>query len=151
MFVKLKIGAVGASARRHSAPASVTVGRVRSRCRGVSLRRRVLGIERFEIRVAIVCKFKKCGPLPCCYVRRILCRTQPSGGCSAGNLSDDGGCIVTVILPERLTGAPYTEFLSENLPDFLEEIPLINRNKIMKLAVRDYFDQELASLSLLVT
>ena len=56
-----------------------------------------------------------------------------------------------VILPERLTGASYTEFLAENLPDFLEEIPLINRNKIMKLAVRDYFDQELASLSLLVT
>jgi len=36
-----------------------------------------------------------------------------------------------VILPERLTGASYTEFLAENLPDFLEEIPLFNRNKII--------------------
>ena len=36
-----------------------------------------------------------------------------------------------VILPERLTGASYTEFLADNLPDFLEEIPLINRNKII--------------------
>ncbi|RLU25143.1 hypothetical protein DMN91_003235 [Ooceraea biroi] len=36
-----------------------------------------------------------------------------------------------VILPETLNGASYMEFLMENLPDFLEEVPLINRNKIV--------------------
>lgn len=36
-----------------------------------------------------------------------------------------------VILPERLNGASYVEFLAENLPHFLEEIPLLNRNKIL--------------------
>ncbi|EZA56082.1 hypothetical protein X777_03192 [Ooceraea biroi] len=32
---------------------------------------------------------------------------------------------------ETLNGASYMEFLMENLPDFLEEVPLINRNKIV--------------------
>jgi hypothetical protein len=36
-----------------------------------------------------------------------------------------------VILPDILNGASYMEFLSENIPDFLEEIPLANRNKII--------------------
>jgi len=36
-----------------------------------------------------------------------------------------------VILPETLNGASYLEFLAENLPDFLEEIPLLDRNRIV--------------------
>ncbi|KAL6268079.1 hypothetical protein P5V15_001168 [Pogonomyrmex californicus] len=32
---------------------------------------------------------------------------------------------------KRLNSVSYLEFLSENLPDFLEEIPLLNRNKII--------------------
>jgi len=34
-----------------------------------------------------------------------------------------------VILPDILTGQTYVEFLRENLPDFLEEVPLFERNK----------------------
>lgn len=36
-----------------------------------------------------------------------------------------------VILPEILNGASYMEFLAENPPDFLEEVPLLERNKII--------------------
>jgi len=36
-----------------------------------------------------------------------------------------------VILPETLNGASYLEFLAENLSDFLEEIPLLDRNLII--------------------
>lgn len=36
-----------------------------------------------------------------------------------------------VILPEILNGASYVQFLTENLPDFLENVPLFNRNKII--------------------
>jgi len=36
-----------------------------------------------------------------------------------------------VILPETLNGASYLEFLAENLPDFLEEIPLLDRNRLI--------------------
>jgi len=36
-----------------------------------------------------------------------------------------------VILPETLNGASYLEFLAENLPEFLEEIPLFDRNRII--------------------
>jgi len=35
-----------------------------------------------------------------------------------------------VILPDILTGQSYVEFLQENLPDFLEEVPLFERNKM---------------------
>jgi len=35
-----------------------------------------------------------------------------------------------VILPETLNGASYLEFLAENLPDILEEILLLDRNRI---------------------
>jgi hypothetical protein len=35
-----------------------------------------------------------------------------------------------VILPDILTGQTYVEFLRENLPDFLEEVPLFERNKM---------------------
>jgi len=34
-----------------------------------------------------------------------------------------------VILPEMLNVASYIQFLAENLPDFLEEVTLLNRNK----------------------
>lgn len=36
-----------------------------------------------------------------------------------------------VILPERLNGASYLQFLAENLPHFLEDVPLLNRNRII--------------------
>jgi len=36
-----------------------------------------------------------------------------------------------VILPDILNGASYVEFLSTNIPDFLEEVPLADRNKII--------------------
>jgi len=36
-----------------------------------------------------------------------------------------------VILPDILNGASYLEFLSTNIPDFLEEVPLAERNKII--------------------
>jgi len=36
-----------------------------------------------------------------------------------------------VILPETLNGVSYLEFLAENLPDFLEEVPLLDRNRII--------------------
>lgn len=36
-----------------------------------------------------------------------------------------------VILPDILTGVTYVDFLQENLPDFLEEVPLYERNKII--------------------
>jgi len=36
-----------------------------------------------------------------------------------------------IILPEILNGASYKNFLAENTPDFLEEIPLAERNKII--------------------
>lgn len=36
-----------------------------------------------------------------------------------------------VILPDILTGATYKEFLRENLPEFLEEVPLSERNHIV--------------------
>jgi len=36
-----------------------------------------------------------------------------------------------VILPETLNDASYLEFLAENLPEFLEEIPLFDRNRII--------------------
>lgn len=36
-----------------------------------------------------------------------------------------------IILPDILTGATYVELLRENLPDFLEEVPLLERNKIV--------------------
>lgn len=36
-----------------------------------------------------------------------------------------------VILPHILTGAAYKEFLRDNLPEFLEEVPLLQRNKII--------------------
>jgi len=36
-----------------------------------------------------------------------------------------------VILLERLNGASYVQFLTENLPDFLEDVPLLDRNKII--------------------
>lgn len=36
-----------------------------------------------------------------------------------------------VILPDILNGVSYLEFLSENIPDFLEEVPLAERNKII--------------------
>ena len=35
------------------------------------------------------------------------------------------------ILPDILNGASYVEFLSENLPEFLEDVPLADRNKII--------------------
>ncbi|KYM96051.1 hypothetical protein ALC62_13301 [Cyphomyrmex costatus] len=34
-----------------------------------------------------------------------------------------------VILPKTLNGALYMQFLTENLPDFLEDVLLLNRNK----------------------
>ncbi|KYN18868.1 hypothetical protein ALC57_08811 [Trachymyrmex cornetzi] len=37
----------------------------------------------------------------------------------------------SVILPERLNGASYVQFLTENLPDFLEDVSLLDRNKII--------------------
>jgi len=36
-----------------------------------------------------------------------------------------------VVLPDILTGERYVELLRENLPDFLEEVPLLERNKIV--------------------
>ncbi|KAL6417052.1 hypothetical protein ACFW04_013025 [Cataglyphis niger] len=36
-----------------------------------------------------------------------------------------------VILPDVLTGRTYVDFLTENLPDFLEDVPLFERNKIV--------------------
>jgi len=36
-----------------------------------------------------------------------------------------------VILPDILNGASYLEFLSTNIPDILEEVPLADRNKII--------------------
>jgi len=36
-----------------------------------------------------------------------------------------------VVLPDVLTGERYVELLRENLPDFLEEVPLLERNKIV--------------------
>lgn len=36
-----------------------------------------------------------------------------------------------IILPDILTGVTYVELLRENLPDFLEEVPLLERNKIV--------------------
>jgi len=36
-----------------------------------------------------------------------------------------------VVLPDILTGERYVELLKENLPNFLEEIPLLERNKII--------------------
>jgi len=41
-----------------------------------------------------------------------------------------GTKILGPILPEILNGASYLEFLAENLPDFLEEIQLLDRNRI---------------------
>jgi len=35
------------------------------------------------------------------------------------------------ILPETLNSASYVQFLAENLPDFPEEILLLNRSKII--------------------
>ncbi|KAL6418692.1 hypothetical protein ACFW04_011877 [Cataglyphis niger] len=36
-----------------------------------------------------------------------------------------------VILPDVLTGRTYVDFLTENLPDFLEDVPLFERNEIV--------------------
>ena len=36
-----------------------------------------------------------------------------------------------IILPERLNDASYVQFLTENLPNFLEDVPLLDRNKII--------------------
>lgn len=36
-----------------------------------------------------------------------------------------------VILPEILNGASYAEFLADNMPEFLEEIPLADRGRIV--------------------
>jgi len=36
-----------------------------------------------------------------------------------------------VVLPDILTGQTYVDFLRENLPKFLEEVPLLERNKIV--------------------
>ena len=36
-----------------------------------------------------------------------------------------------VILPDILNSETYLEFLRDNLPDFLEEIPLFERSKIV--------------------
>ncbi|EFN68937.1 hypothetical protein EAG_02675, partial [Camponotus floridanus] len=36
-----------------------------------------------------------------------------------------------VILPDILTGQTYVEFLRDNLPEFLKEIPLLDRNKLV--------------------
>ncbi|XP_011703411.1 PREDICTED: uncharacterized protein LOC105459239 [Wasmannia auropunctata] len=36
-----------------------------------------------------------------------------------------------VFLPDTLNGVSYLEFLQENLPDFLEEVPLERRNEII--------------------
>jgi len=36
-----------------------------------------------------------------------------------------------VVLPDILTGQTYVDFLRENLPEFLEEVPLLERNKIV--------------------
>lgn len=36
-----------------------------------------------------------------------------------------------IILPDILTGAAYLEMLRDNLPEFLEDVPLLERNKII--------------------
>jgi len=36
-----------------------------------------------------------------------------------------------VVLPDILTGATYVDFLRNDLPEFLEEVPLLERNKII--------------------
>lgn len=36
-----------------------------------------------------------------------------------------------IVLPDILTGQTYVELLRDNLPDFLEEVPLLERNKIV--------------------
>ncbi|EZA47252.1 hypothetical protein X777_16558, partial [Ooceraea biroi] len=36
-----------------------------------------------------------------------------------------------IILPDILTAATYVELLSDNLPEFLEEVPLYERSKII--------------------
>lgn len=36
-----------------------------------------------------------------------------------------------VILPDILNGATYLDFLRESLPDFLEEVPLLERKKVI--------------------
>jgi len=36
-----------------------------------------------------------------------------------------------VILPEKLSSGSYVQFLTENLPDFLEDVPFLDRNKII--------------------
>ncbi|KYN40122.1 hypothetical protein ALC56_05482 [Trachymyrmex septentrionalis] len=33
--------------------------------------------------------------------------------------------------PKRLNGTSYVQFLIENLQDFLEDVPLLDRNKII--------------------
>jgi len=43
-----------------------------------------------------------------------------------------GTKILGPVIPlERLNGALYVKFLVENLPDFLEDVPLLDRNKII--------------------
>ncbi|KAL6416439.1 hypothetical protein ACFW04_013468 [Cataglyphis niger] len=39
--------------------------------------------------------------------------------------------ILAVILPDVLTGRTYVDFLTENLPDFLEDVPLFEKNEIV--------------------
>jgi len=36
-----------------------------------------------------------------------------------------------IILPEIINGIAYKNFLAENIPDFLEKIPLGERNNII--------------------
>jgi len=43
----------------------------------------------------------------------------------------DTNILGPVILPDILNGASYLEFLSTNILDFLEEVPLADRNKII--------------------
>ncbi|KYN09502.1 hypothetical protein ALC57_18370 [Trachymyrmex cornetzi] len=43
----------------------------------------------------------------------------------------DTNILGLVILPNILNGVAYKEFLAENLPNFLEEVPLAERNRII--------------------
>jgi len=43
-----------------------------------------------------------------------------------------GTKILGPVIPlKRLNGALYVKFLVENLPEFLEDVPLLDRNKII--------------------
>ncbi|KAL6417366.1 hypothetical protein ACFW04_014543 [Cataglyphis niger] len=39
--------------------------------------------------------------------------------------------ILGPVIPDVLTGRTYVDFLTENLPDFLEDVPLFERNEIV--------------------